>query len=196
MAPPLPRLNITGKLTISGLSSGADVAPMMAVAFSDKVGGSGSFAGQAYGCATMRFSAEPTMTCASQKPSARGPGCVGLESTGPAPCIGCPPNQTVTYDHCKVLPGDIEVPRLQAWASELETAGDIASLDALVDLRVYTYRGTGDSIYLPGSVNATGAFFAPFLNDPVTQASRRAEERGGTRRAAFPQVPPSCAGLL
>lgn len=27
--------------------------------------------------------------------------CEGLSTTGPAPCVGCPPNTTLEYDHCK-----------------------------------------------------------------------------------------------
>ena len=65
----LPLLNINGLVTVSGLSSGADVAPMFLMAFSDKVLGSGSFAGQAYGCAVTEFSADIPTTCPQQAPS-------------------------------------------------------------------------------------------------------------------------------
>ncbi len=98
---PLPSLNIVGQITISGISSGADMAAQMLVAASDIVSGAGIFAGQPPSCAVQNFVGEPTMTCASQPDGTKGPGCVGLNDTGIAPCIGCPAGMTVTYDHCK-----------------------------------------------------------------------------------------------
>ena len=48
-APPLlPRLHIVGNVSVSGISSGADLAVQFHVANSDIVNGSGIFAGQAY----------------------------------------------------------------------------------------------------------------------------------------------------
>ena len=170
-APPLPRLSIVGRGSLSGISSGADLAPMLHVIFSERFLGSGAFAGQAFGCAVTRFSAEPQFLCAQQPAGAKGPGCVGLDSCGgPTPCVGCDnASATVAYDHCKKTPEIIEVSRLQAWAAAAAAADRIAPLENLRDARVYTYRGTLDSVYLPGSVNATGAFFAPFVDDPAGQ---------------------------
>ena len=167
--PPLPRLQIAGKLSVSGISSGADLAPIFMVAHSDKVLGAGAFAGQAYGCATTRFDGEPVTTCAQQSSGSQGPGCVGLESTGPAPCYGCDSNTTVTYDHCKKIPQFIQLDRLRSWAEAAAAAGHIAPLSNLRYSRVYTYRGTKDSVYLPGSVNATGEWFEPYLADYAAQ---------------------------
>ena len=48
-APPLlPRLHIVGNVSVSGISSGADLAVQFHVANADIVNGSGIFAGQAY----------------------------------------------------------------------------------------------------------------------------------------------------
>ena len=163
--PPLPRLDIVGRASASGISSGADVAPMLHVAYSDRFFASGAFAGQAYGCAVTAFDADPRVSCASQPPTQRGPGCVGLASTGAAPCVGCggPAGTTVGYDHCKKSPAVIQTARLQRWAEAAAADGDIAPLANLRDARVYTFRGTRDDVYLPGCVNATGEFFAPFV---------------------------------
>jgi hypothetical protein len=167
--PPLPALRVQGPVTVSGISSGADFAPQFLVAFSDRVAGSGSFAGQAYGCAVMHFAGDADQTCASQPASQQGPGCVGLSSTGSCPCIGCPGNDTVVYDHCKKTPEIVDLSRLRAWAQEHEQAGRIAELSNLASARVYTYRGTKDVVYLPGSVNLTGDFFRPYLASPSAQ---------------------------
>ena len=171
---PLPKLDIVGPITVSGISSGADVAPMFHVAFSDRVKGSGAFAGQAFGCAVMAFDLDNQTTCGEQPSNAQGPGCVGLPATGGhgSPCVGCRPGVTVAYDHCKKENAGelIQLSRLRAWAEAAAAAGSIASLAHLRDARVFTYRGTKDTVYLPGSVNATGEFFWPYLADARRQA--------------------------
>ena len=168
--PPLPRLDIIGPASASGISSGADLAPMLHIAYSDVFFASGAFAGQAYGCAVHAFDGEPREACAAQPASQRGPGCVGLASTGAAPCEGCgAAGTTVAYDHCKKTPAIIQVARLQRWAEAAAARGDIAPLARLREARVYTYRGTRDSVYLPGCVNQTGAFFAPYVAQPQRQ---------------------------
>ena len=167
--PPLPRLNIVGKASVSGISSGADFASQVLVAHSDRFFAAGAFAGQAYGCATMRFPAEPLFSCSAQPPSQQGPGCVGLNSTGPAPCIGCPPAATVAYDHCKNTPSIISVDQLRDWAAAGAAAGTVAPLEGLSTARIYTYRGTKDEVYKQGCVNATGEFFAPLVANPGAQ---------------------------
>jgi len=99
-APPLPRLEIVGPLTVSGISSGADFASQFHIAFSDLVSASAAFAGQAFSCATTRFAGEAVVAggCLAQPPNNRGAGCVGLASTGAAPCVGCDPGTTLVYD--------------------------------------------------------------------------------------------------
>ena len=169
--PALPRLSISGAASVSGISSGADLAPMLHVAFSDAVFGSGVFAGQAYGCAVTAFAGEPRQACAAQPAGARGPGCVGLASTGAAPCVGCggPAGTTVGYDHCKKTPGVIDVAALRGGAAAAAAAGTVAPLANLRAARVYAYRGTKDTVYLPGCVNATAAFFQPYVADAARQ---------------------------
>lgn len=147
---------------------------MFHIAFSDRIMGSGAFAGQAYGCAVMAFDLDNQTTCAEQPASTQGPGCVGLPSTGGhgTPCVGCAPGKTVGYDHCKKesAAAMVQLPRLRAWAEASAAAGGIAPLSHLRDARVYTYRGTKDTVYLPGSVNFTGEFFWPYLADARRQA--------------------------
>lgn len=157
---PLPRLNTTGPVTISGISSGADVAAQWHVANSDICGGSAIFAGQAPGCAVMRMDGEPQFTCAEEP---TGPGCVGLPPFGAAPCVGCDnASATLAYDHCKSAIGAplTQVARLVARARALERAGAIPPLANLADDRVFLYHGTADHVYNPPSVNMTEAFFA------------------------------------
>ena len=117
----LPRLNIVGSITVSGISSGADLSAQFLVANSDIVNGSAVFAGQAYGCAIMRFDAEPEFSCADVPD---GPGCAGMP-WGPAPCVGCDVGLTLAYDHCKQTPNITASPaaigRLVAYASAAYT---------------------------------------------------------------------------
>lgn len=169
--PPLPTaLRLEGLATVSGISSGADLAVILHVAYSDRIFGSGIFAGQAFGCATTYFESEPLARCASQPPTQQGPGCVGLASTGAAPCLGCPNSSvTVQYDHCKKSPQIVDVARLQQWARAEAAGGAIAPLHNLRDAFVYTYHGTKDKTYEPPSVNATGAFFATFMGNAAEQ---------------------------
>ena len=156
----LPRLNIVGSITVSGISSGADLSAQFLVANSDIVNGSAVFAGQAYGCAIMRFDAEPEFSCADVPD---GPGCAGMP-WGPAPCVGCDVGLTLAYDHCKQTPNITASPaaigRLVAYARAAEAAGDIPPLAGLASASVYLFRGTKDNTYRNGSVNATMATFA------------------------------------
>lgn len=159
----LPRLNLYGNVTISGISSGADAAVQMHVANSDIINGSAIFAGQAFGCAVHRFASEPQFACLNQSYDRRGPGCVGMP-WGPAPCYGCDGgsnSETVTYDHCKIpnFPNLTQINVLVDYAKDLERNGDIPPLSNLIDDSVYLYRGTKDTVYVDGSVNKTLAFF-------------------------------------
>ena len=166
----LPRLNIVGPVTVSGISSGADLASQFHVANSDIVGGSAIMAGQAYGCAITRFDGEPQVPC-SAVPS--GPGCAGMP-WGPAPCVGCDAGMTLAYDHCKQQPNLTAsagaIGKLVAYAQAAEAAGDIPPLAGLAQASVFLFRGTLDSTYKDGSVNATMATFAAL---GVPQANMR-----------------------
>ena len=166
----LPRLNLVGSVTVSGISSGADMAVQFHVANSDIVNGSAIFAGQAYGCAITRFDGEPQVPC-SAVPS--GPGCAGMP-WGPAPCIGCDAGMTLAYDHCKQQPNLTATPaaigKLVAYAQAAEAAGDIPPLAGLASSAVFLFRGTLDDTYRDGCVNATMATFAAL---GVPQANMR-----------------------
>jgi poly(3-hydroxybutyrate) depolymerase len=76
---PLP-IDPTG-ISISGISSGGDMAAQFQVAFSSVVAGSGIFAGQSYHCAVQYFPGEP----------------LSNKSNPSVPyCDGCPENTTVS----------------------------------------------------------------------------------------------------
>lgn len=168
---PLPQLNIAGKITISGISSGADMAAQLQVAASDIVFGTGVFAGQPYMCAVQKWPTEPEFTCAQQNPSSVGPGCAGMNNTGPAPCIGCDPNTTITYDHCKKVNMTqlVNVTTLVQLAQAAAEQGRIPPLSNIQDARVFLYRGTLDTVYNNGAVNKTMDFFAQLVSDPASQ---------------------------
>ena len=171
---PLPRLNINGPVTVSGISSGADFVAQLHLAYSDIISGSGIFAGQPPFCAIHRYDTEPVYTCANEPKTNQGPGCVGLPTTGAAPCEGCAPGTTVRYDHCKQPalpegPGWVQLEKLFAFTNTSNNDGLIAPLTNLANDRVYLYRGTKDSVYLDGSVNKTMDFFANYVSDPSTQ---------------------------
>jgi len=131
--------------------------------------GSAIFAGQAYSCAIKRFGKEPVYTCTEQPEGQKGPGCGGLPETGSAPCIGCPAGTTVAYDHCKTFPNRTRPSDLLALAQQAALAGNIAPLSGLKNARVYLFRGTKDTCYLDGTMNMTGAFFEPLMEDPSSQ---------------------------
>lgn len=159
--PGLPRLNLYGNVSVSGLSSGADLAAAFHVANSDIVFASGIFAGQPPNCAVQRFAGEPQTTCAASPSS---PGCSGMNATGSCPCIGCDPGMTLLYDHCKTPawplgPGWVDPSTLAALSRAAAAAGDVPPLAGVASGRVYLYRGTKDAIYLDGAVNQTAAYF-------------------------------------
>lgn len=157
---PLPHLNLVGFVTISGISSGADVAAMWHIANSDITNGSAIFAGQAPGCAIMRMDKESQFGCAEQPAGGKGPGCVGMP-WGSAKCIGCDGSETLQYDHCKTIDGAplTQLPRLLDYYKSLESMGSIPPLSNLIDDAVYLYHGIKDMTYNIPSVNNTADFF-------------------------------------
>lgn len=191
--PPLPRLNIELPVTVSGISSGADFAAQFHVANSDIVNASGMFAGQAPNCAVVRFDTEEQYMCASQPASSQGPGCVGLNTTGPALCIGCDPNMTITYDHCKKPPNIalVEIDKLVAVSAAAAAAGQIPPLSNLKGQRAYMYRGTRDSVYQEGSVNKTQDFFNALGVETFFEASIPS---GHSQPSIDPAVSPKTCG--
>lgn len=200
----LPRLRISpASLTVSGISSGADLAAHFAVAFSDVTAGAAIFAGEPWLCATTRFPGEPVFTCAAAaaKIGQPGPGCAGLP-TGFAPCEGCggDGNGTVLYDHCKnrgrdVPPEYLDVPTLVGAATAAARADLIAPLAGLGALRTFLYRGLLDVAYLEGSVNFTAAFFSAFAADPASQVVFVADVPSGhCTPTVDPWVPTSSCG--
>jgi hypothetical protein len=189
---PLPRLNVAPGLTISGISSGADMAAAFAVAFSDVTSGVAVFAGQPFRCAVTRFAGEPLLPCAGGNPSM--PGC----TPGTAPCAGCPPGASVAYDHCKApagAPARVNVSALVAAARAAAAAGAVPPTRGLAPLRAFLFRGTRDETYLDGAVNATAAFFAAFAADAAAQIKFVADVPAGhCTPTVDPAVPAASCG--
>lgn len=163
--PALQKLNINS-VSISGISSGADMAAQFAVAYSDILAGSAIFAGQPFMCAVQRFSGEPELECSEQKSSARGPGCVGYPDR--AQCLGCDANMTLLYDHCKQpadAPAWVNVSILTGLADSAAAAKLVAPTAGLQTARTFLYRGSLDTVYLDGSVNRTEEFFQHYASN-------------------------------
>ena len=197
--PPLPALSIAGPLTVSGISSGADFASAFHVAFSASVSASAAFAGQAVSCATTLFAGEaPVASCAAQSPDALGAGCVGLATTGAAPCVGCGAGQTLQYDHCKKSPNATAQPELLAalvrQAAELGFVDDAAGL-ADGFHKAFAYRGTKDTVYLPGSVNTTIDTFVALGVLPRDTHFEAGVPSQHAMPSTDPAVPPSSCGV-
>eukprot|EP00041_Stephanoeca_diplocostata_P009827 m.153460 g.153460 ORF g.153460 m.153460 type:complete len:377 (+) comp17915_c0_seq2:51-1181(+) len=138
----LPSLRINAStVSVSGISSGADAAVQLQIAFSEEIFGSAIFAGQAYHCAVQRF-----------------PDDVLSHVYDPSVpfCDGCPPNTTISYDHCKRHPEWVtDVSPLIQYAKDQAQQGTIDSLQHLQSRRVFLYRGKSDTTYNKGSVLAT-----------------------------------------
>ncbi|CAE8698844.1 unnamed protein product, partial [Polarella glacialis] len=90
--PPQATLDLTFRFTQTGAVpatvSGADFAVQFQVAYSASVQGAAIFAGQPYSCTVMRFPLDQLVPENSEVPN----------------CIGCSPNETLVYDHCKGHP--------------------------------------------------------------------------------------------
>ena len=173
--PPLPSLHLDrNTVTISGISSGADLAALAAVALSDLISGAAIFAGAPWQCATVLFPGEPQFPCSAQAGGSPGPGCPGGGFPGSAPCLGCSPSLTLSYDHCKhtsnnSAPSLVSAPLLASLARSAAAAGLIPSTAHLGRTRVLGFRGDLDTCYLPGSVNKTMQFFSAFAASPEEQ---------------------------
>ena len=142
----LPHLNIDEKrISISGLSSGADFAVQFQVAFSKQIMGLGVFAGQPYHCAVTRFPNDPMEPLNPDVPI----------------CEGCPENKTLIYDHCKSHPDFVDVRILVEKARQHAASGYIDRLDHLSSAKIYTYAGTKDPTI--GATKKTRDFFAQFV---------------------------------
>jgi hypothetical protein len=128
------------KVTVSGLSSGADFSAQFHVAHSSFVTGAALFAGQPYHCGTVRFP-EVDIEVKYADPSVPY-------------CVNCEEGTTLVYDHCKNIVADrINSKALVDIARRHESFGLVDSLDNIKDSKVFLYRGQLDRTYLPGSVN-------------------------------------------
>lgn len=138
------------EIFVSGLSSGADFAAQFQVAYSAKVSGAAIFAGQPFRCAITRFQQDELQPPNPQVPI----------------CVGCPPDKTLMYDHCKHEPSWVDVSELKAVVDQDFRAGVIDDPANLKRSGVYCYRGTVDSHYAKGSVAKTAEFFEQFASSP------------------------------
>jgi poly(3-hydroxybutyrate) depolymerase len=145
----LPQLQGRPRVSVSGLSSGADFAVQLQVAFSKRVFGSAIFAGQPYGCAVQRFIGEELEDANEAVPQ----------------CVGCPAGKTLPHDHCKRNPRAVNVHVLADVVRNYSTLGHIDDVANLARVRVYLYRGLHDSYYAEGSVAKTRDFFGVFAPD-------------------------------
>ena len=153
-AGPLPALNIDpDKITISGISSGADFVVGLHVAHSSVIKGVGVFAGQAYHCAVTRFPKDPML----KNPT-------GLNSSVPV-CEGCPAGDTLEYDHCKNNPEYVDVDLLVEYARTQSALGNIDNTSNIAGHQLYFYRGTHDTCYKTGAEEATLSFYSRLTLD-------------------------------
>jgi len=163
----LPQLCVfTNNITVSGISSGADFVVQFAVAYSSVVTGVGVFAGEPFGCAVLKFPADPEQTCSEQPATEKGPGCVAAKGDTPAPCIGCSANKTLLYDHCKINSKFISDSMLLTYVLQSASNHVIDDVSNLKRMKVYLYRGALDPIYEKATVVAVGKFFRNFI-DPT-----------------------------
>ena len=139
-------------MSVSGISSGADMAAQLLVAYSSVFAGGGIFAGQPWHCAVQRFR-EDTLLPLARSPSVPF-------------CDGCEVGETLAYDHCKTAPIDEAVGRnvsqLVARARAEAANGTIDPIEQLRSRRVLLYRGLEDATYHKGSVQGTANFFGNF----------------------------------
>eukprot|EP00040_Diaphanoeca_grandis_P022539 m.121412 g.121412 ORF g.121412 m.121412 type:complete len:384 (-) comp28853_c0_seq3:376-1527(-) len=151
----LPAMNIDpSAITISGISSGADFVVQFHVAFSGTVKGVGVFAGQPMGCAVTRFPDDEFR-----------PRCAGDPTCDVPVCNGCPPNKTLTYDHCKQHPEWVVPDLLANITLDFEKKGLIDPVENMKTHPVYIYRGTKDGCYVSGSEAQLINYYTNFVGD-------------------------------
>lgn len=157
------------KISVSGLSSGADFAGQFLVAYSSTVIGAGIFAGQPYMCAVTKFpKSNVSKECQDPDQKKGGekdevPRCADF-------CIGCKEGEVLAYDQCKRPdPSIVEVNLLKPSVEKNAKAGLIDGLGNLSKRRVYLNHGKQDRDYLDGSVKNTANFFRLFMDKPEEQ---------------------------
>lgn len=162
-----------------------DFAVQLHVAHSSTISGVGVFAGQAYHCAVTRFRHDPLFNRSTARTCHRlpfpDPRC-SLNASVPV-CDGCPSGMTLGYDHCKASPELVDVDRLVEFAQQQSARGGIDPVRNIADDPLYFYRGTQDTCYTTGAVEATLTFYARLtaavarLDNHSSQADRGANNR-------------------
>lgn len=158
-------LSDSSKISVSGLSSGADFAGQFLVAYSSTIIGAGIFAGQPYMCAVTRFPKDDVSDVCKDPDGKTSdpPRC-------PDFCIGCKKGEVLPYDHCKRPdPSIVEVKLLKPSVEKNAKAGLIDGLGNLSKRRVYLSHGKEDHDYLSPSVLRTAEFFRLFMEKPKEQ---------------------------
>ena len=144
---PLPSLKIDkASVMTAGCSNTADFSHQFHVAFSSIVTGSCIFSGMPYHCAVTRF-ANDYMVAKSKSTAA------GIH------CMGCDTNGTLTYDHCKNHPTNVNLDMLAAYA-ESPPPGHVID-DPKVHLagaRVFSFGPTHDRCYQPPAMENVANF--------------------------------------
>jgi len=167
------------RVTISGHSSGADMAVMYMVAHSSSLAGLAVYAGNMPRCYVTRFERDSLLDC--QHPTASQYSTAGCTNLDPhqAPCDpevrACPEGRGLIPLKCQGNCGEGQETNPTAQAamvpnqnvSETVTAIEGRArrefIDATTNLRgkrVYLFRGRGDNCYVPGAVDHTEQFFS------------------------------------
>lgn len=128
-------------ISVSGVSAGGDFSVQFQVAYSSLLRGSAIIAGQPYHCALTFFEGE--------------------ECRHKHHCKRKPP-----HDHCKHMPGIVNVSQLVEYAKEEAAKGNIDDLTNLKSSRIYLFEGTEDSLY-KGNAKLVAQFFSHFLDQAV-----------------------------
>ena len=172
--PRLPALAVDPeRVSIGGISTGADLAANYLLAHSASTCGAAIWAGNAPRCAVTRFAQDVLQKC-RDKAACIWPACDASVRPCPAgyrldpskcqgPCPG--PFAPHAGDPSRFVGRSIQgqnVSELQAVARWRAAAGKIDDPDRFLERRrLFAYRGAKDTCYLRGAVDHTASFFGP-----------------------------------
>ena len=173
--PRLPALAVDPeRVSIGGISTGADLAANYLLAHSASTCGAAIWAGNAPRCAVTRFAQDVLHKC-RDKAACTWPACDASVRPCPAgyrldpsKCQGPCPGPFVPHagDPSRFVGRSIHaqnVTELQAVARRRAAAGKIDDPDRFLKRRrLFAYRGAKDTCYLRGAVDHTASFFEGF----------------------------------
>jgi len=150
---PTLKIDRTGILT-AGCSNTADFSEQFHVAFSSLVTGSCIFSGMPYHSAVTRFPND-YMVAKSASTAA------GIH------CMGCDANGTLTYDHAKNHPLNVDLGLLHDYA-ESPPAGHVIDDPKvhLANARTFCFNPTHDRCYQPPAMENIANFKLKYAKDP------------------------------